>query len=75
MSLLLSYDINPTRNNKILEHCQKIIIYKLDVKGNKSFIQTISSSCYDALVIKQENRTYKSTPFQVVFSSNLIKQI
>ena len=26
-------------------------------------------------MIKQENRTYRSTPFQVVFSSNLIKQI
>ena len=38
-------------------------------------MKTISSSCYDAIVIKQQNRTYRSTPFQVVFSSNFIKQI
>lgn len=38
-------------------------------------MQTISSSCYDAIIIKQENRVYKSTPFQVVFSNSLIKQI
>lgn len=38
-------------------------------------MQTISSSCYDAIIIKQENRLYKSTPFQVVFSNSLIKLI
>lgn len=38
-------------------------------------MQTISSSCYDTIIIKQGNRTYKSTPFQVVFSNTLMKLI
>lgn len=38
-------------------------------------IKTISSSSFDVIVIRQPNGSYKSTPFQVAFSSNLLRNI
>jgi len=36
-------------------------------------MQTSSTSNYDVLVIRHQNHTYKSTPFQAVFSEKALK--
>lgn len=37
-------------------------------------MKTISTSCYDVVVIRHKNRTLKSTPFQAVFAEKSIKR-
>lgn len=36
--------------------------------------QTITTSCYDVVVIRHKNHTLKSTPFQAVFAERSLKR-
>lgn len=43
-------------------------------RSTNACTQTITTSCYDVVVIRHKNHTLKSTPFQAVFAERSLKR-